>query len=403
MNTRAPLALALLMTVSAASAQFTLTDLGAAPAGSNPLSLANISSTSNLDEATFSCSSPLLVHIPFAPCTTQQLRDRESFNGVCPPKSTACADYMKRSLSGANPAGTIAAFTPPPDTKWADPSCTHIPCRLADDKPKTEDPKAETGVNDAIQGPPQMVDMPEGGPEGKMLRYPSGRVEYCFDNSCTKTSGKPMTPSEAKEYLKNEYADQKQLANSLNSGTPTNAGRNFSGMNVNDHPEETTSKDDSTQKSTPNPGGTTPSPSSNRAPNYPGSGGGSSTDDGGGQSTASSDNNPRSIGANFSDDLSRLSSGGTGGGGDSSSSGGGSASTGRGDEVVKVDGRLATEQMNNTGYTYTKIGEAAKNSDALIKGGAAAFGAESGKGRQDVDSTIGDGRYLGKIQAVSNQ
>lgn len=213
-----PLAAVLLLTATHSMAQLAL-----APTA-NRFPLGGMSSPAVLDDATFSCSSPLLVHIPYAACTEQQLEDRESFNGVCPPQSAACKDYMARSLSGANPLGTMAAYNPPDGTQWAAPGCVHIPCALAEDKKKAKDPKPEPGVNDNIQGPPQMLDMPKGGPEGKMLQYPSGRVEYCFDNSCTKTSGTPMTPSEAKKYLKEQYADQKQVANSLNGGgEPINA------------------------------------------------------------------------------------------------------------------------------------------------------------------------------------
>jgi len=393
MNIRNPLAAALLLTATQSIAQPTL----------NPTPNPNLasfygvsSSASLLDDATFSCSSPLLVHIPYAPCTSQQLRDRESFYGVCPPQSVACKDYMVRLLSGANPAGTIAAHTPPPDTEWASPTCTHIPCALKENKSgdtKKDEPNNNSEVNDAIQGPPQMVDMPEGGPQGKMLQYPSGRVEYCFDNSCSKTSGTPMTPKEAAAYLKNEYADQKQLANSINSGSPslTNAGNSISGLGMDDSGSNTPSGD--TSRTNTNTGGATPPPSERSTPNTPSAGG--TEDNSGGGMTSTGDNSPRGLGSDIGGDLGRLG----GDSGSSSSSGGGIASAGGNESIIRVNGTVAAEEAVKGGYTYTRIGAAAKGTESIIKGGAATFQSESENGRRDVDSTIGDGSNLGKIQA----
>jgi hypothetical protein len=67
-----------------------------------------------------------------------------------------------------------------------------------------------------VAGPPQVVDMPN--KDGKMLQYPDGRVEYCFDASCTKTNGTPLAPDAARSYYWNDYAEQKQMANSINGG-----------------------------------------------------------------------------------------------------------------------------------------------------------------------------------------
>ncbi len=69
-----------------------------------------------------------------------------------------------------------------------------------------------------IAGPPQMMESPYGGGEGKILKYPDGRVEYCFDNSCTKTNGTPMTPDQANSYYWHDFNDAKQMANSINGG-----------------------------------------------------------------------------------------------------------------------------------------------------------------------------------------
>lgn len=105
------------------------------------------------------------------------------------------------------PLATLAQLKPKPATakaarfaawQWASMDCQRIPCRIVDPEP---------GINDALTGPPQLM---KDGPAGMMLLYPSGRVEFCFDYACTKRSGVPMTPSEARKYLADDYAEQKR-------------------------------------------------------------------------------------------------------------------------------------------------------------------------------------------------
>lgn len=201
MNLKNPLVAALLTLSTSAAAQFL------APAQ---------------DDMLFKCST-----VPYRPCTDKELADRNAIvaAGRCPmPASDSCQKYLMRNGDTSNPFGTLAAKDPDPTDEgfeWADPSCTHIPCQIKEPAAKKSKKFAgSSGVNDSIQGPPELVDMPKGGPQGKMLKYPSGRVEYCFDDTCTKTSGKPgMTPAQARSYLRDKYADAKQEANSLNSGS----------------------------------------------------------------------------------------------------------------------------------------------------------------------------------------
>lgn len=402
MKIRNPLAAALLMTAASATAQLTSPGLGGfSPAPSNSISFA----AAPVDDIVFKCS----LVVPYRACTTAELNQREAIRarGTCPqPASKACVDYLMTQGEAAPVQLLGNQSNPSTANDEFFKKCGTVPYRLCtaeEEKQKAaweagkekEKPGSKPEVNDKIQGPPQMVDMPKGGPEGKMLQYPSGRVEYCFDNSCTKTSGKPMTPSEAQKYLKEQYADQKQLANSINSGPSlTNAGN--SGFNMNsvnpdaDVPGGAPSGGD--QGTTPNPGDTTRTPSRNNTAYTP------STDAGGGNMASSGDNSPRGLGEGIAGDQGRL-SGDTGA---SSVSGGGLAANAGGDGFIKVDGAVAKAEAAKSGYTYTRIGEAAKNSEDLIQGGAATF-TEPGAGRRDVDSTLGDKTQVGKIQSAANQ
>lgn len=401
MNIRNPLAAVLLLTASYAPAQ-PLAAYNFSGTPSNPFSMTGAAA---VDDIVFKCSRV----IPYRACTSEELTQRERIraSGTCPkPASPACVDYLMAAGEAApvqllgnqsNPSTANDDFFKKCGT------VPYRPCTEAEEKQKAaweagkdkDKQGADSGVNDNIQGPPQMVDMPEGGPQGKMLQYPSGRVEYCFDNSCTKTSGTPMTPKEAAKYLKEQYADQKQLANSINSGGgPTNASNSVSGMNVNDHddaggPADAPPADNRTANS--NPGSTNPPPSGNSIPDS-----NRSAVDNGGPVASSGNNSPRGVGEDLGGDLSRLSGGP---GSSSSSSGGGTVSTGGDEPIIKVNGTVAAAEAFKSGYTYTKIGAASKSSEALIKGGAATFNADSNNGRRDVDSTIGDGTQLGKIHA----
>lgn len=227
-----PLAAALLAAASSAPAQ----SLAAPAFGFGPQSASPFGASSGSVDMVEKCST-----VPYRACTTEELNMREARKaGTCTEKDFICQRRLMEASSQGNSAlQQLGNEGTPSGTKPFYLLCGTVPYRsctpkeekekelaAADKAPKTEEP----GVNDNIQGPPQMLDMPKGGPEGKMLQYPSGRVEYCFDNSCSKTSGKPMTPAEAKKYLKEQYADQKQIANSLNGGgEPINASRNAGG------------------------------------------------------------------------------------------------------------------------------------------------------------------------------
>lgn len=130
--TAALAAQAQLLNPQAGGSGFTLPNSGLSglggSAGSDPLN----------DDMTFKCGT-----VPYRQCTADELNRQENVKraGRCPmsPATDACASFLMRSSAngGANPAQTIAAYTPPPGQKWASPDCQRIPCALAPDDSNT--------------------------------------------------------------------------------------------------------------------------------------------------------------------------------------------------------------------------------------------------------------------------
>lgn len=156
MNIKYPLAAALLMTSAASFAEpFTLSPLGG---GGVLASLNNFSIVPQgpADDSVFTCGNS---------CTPAQKKQLDAIrqSGYCPqPATKTCTDYvMKLGVCvAANPTETIAAYTPPPDTEWASPTCTRIPCRTKSspggDNSTTVDPIVVT----ASRGNPRRAPAP---------------------------------------------------------------------------------------------------------------------------------------------------------------------------------------------------------------------------------------------------
>lgn len=400
MNIRKPLALALLMTASAASAQPFATSpqptFNFFSTNASPFSLTGSGSGDAIPDASFTCSSMENVHIPFASCTKEQLDDRKRFNGECPAKSTACKEYLQRSLSGANPAGTIAAYTPPPGQQWASPSCTHIPCLLADsptegdeivvtgrrqvsEKPRDDDfvgpvlPPNENKLPPAFDAKDFQKEIADARADSQNTivdlgdnRYgvvlEDGTVAVCGRGACN-------MPRPASEFPK--LAEQIQMATSINSG--------INSLN-NDNPNGFTAKSDKGKSA---PGGGMPPPA----------------DD---DSASSGSNGGGSLGRSFATDQANISGGG---GGDASSSGsGGGASSGDGKGYIAVK-PSEMEPVGRIKITHTAL----LKTEADINSAEKAF--TSGKNgfaapNDDTGSAAGDPpispEHLGKIQAVEN-
>lgn len=235
-----PLAAALLLCAAVTQAQ-----PFPAPSGSSTGNLLQLGGNNSFslapsgvaDDMIFKCST-----VPYRPCTTEEMNKRELIleTGRCPsPITTACTDFlMMRAGAGATQLlGNQANPSTANDDFYK--KCGTVPyrnCSPAEEKQREEwlknQSKADSqtpppgAVCDAnsctmptapVQGPPQVVNMPTGF-DGKMLQYPDGRVEYCFDDSCSKTNGTPLAPDQARSYLWNDYKDQKQMANSINGG-----------------------------------------------------------------------------------------------------------------------------------------------------------------------------------------
>lgn len=397
-----PLAAALLLIASAAAAQpfsagagsgFSLTG-----ANSSPLLLAP--GAGPIDEMVFKCSTP-----PYVQCTAAQLNLREAVrtSGKCPqPAIPACVDYLMRQSGASNPAETIAAYTPPDGMKWASPDCTHIPCKLVDDSRKSTviDGIVVTGRRYDQQpgfiGPPAplknalppafdskefqkelaaaradnqytVVDM---GDNRYGIVFDDGNVSVCGAGQCT-------MPRPASDFPK--LPEMIQAAQSLNSGA---------GSINNDNPGFTASSN----KQTPN------------LNNAGRTAGGAPADPGPG---ASASNEAREFGQQAANDSAAISgtsgSGGSGAGGTSVASGGAAAAGPGEGEVIKT----RAEALGSIEITYSRL----QKTEADIKGAAGAFdkgqmtdfAAPNAPASGRLAEPPVDEKYLGKIQASSNE
>lgn len=160
MKTRNPLAAALLLLASAASAQPYAPGAGAgfSMTGTNSAPFSMAGATAENDDMLFKCST-----VPYIACTTAQMNQRELIREtrICPrPVSAACEDYLKRNPFGPNPAETIAAYTPPPGREWASPTCQRIPCRLADEPSAPGAAPAPTPASNSYEDDPGFIGPP---------------------------------------------------------------------------------------------------------------------------------------------------------------------------------------------------------------------------------------------------
>lgn len=397
MKTLKPLAAALLLIGSSASAQllnpgagsgFSLT--GNAPA---PYSF---SLPSAVDDVVFKCGTP-----PYIPCTDVHMNKREAIRiaGRCPePAIQSCIDFLMKNSPSSNPAETIAAYTPPPGTQWASPDCTHIPCRLAD-SPGTG--ATESGLpydqQPGFIGPPappknnlppafDAKDFQKELAEARAdNQYPivdlgDNRYGVVLDNGTVSVCGRGQCtmPRPAAEFP--DLPERLQAAQSLNSGAGSINNDNPGGFSL------------SSNKQTPdlNNAGRT-------------AGGSPAVPD-----TSASDE-ARGFGEQAANDSAAIS--GTAGGlpgadsgGTSVASNGGGAAGGT-EEVIKT----RAEALGSIEITYSRL----QKTEADIKGAAGAFnsGAMTGFASPNAPAPANgrlaeppvDEKYLGKIQAASNE
>ena len=395
MNTRTPLAAALLMTASAAFAQPLATPNFAGP---NGLGGGGAGLAAPLSDGDFSCSEAKLEHIPFAPCTTAQLNNREAvkISGKCPePASNACKDFFGRLSGAGNISDPIAAYTLLPGQAWASPTCTHIPCRtvgsptgaipydqepgfIGPPAPPVDRSAAHSGESplppafDAKDFQKELADARANNedPALKIIdlgnnRYgvvgPNG-VNVCGKGQCD-IKPRPLT-----SFV--NIKDQLQAANNINSGADS----------INNGQPKGNKSAGFTAQSNPS--------------NLPGA-----SDNG------STPPSAHDVGAGIGGDQGRISKGfGTGAG----STGGAGGSDSGGDvaakdkEVIKVDGK--TLKMPD-GYTYTHLAETAavldKTATAVRKSGGV-FAAPGENADDDSKGPPITPGVLGKTQAVAN-
>lgn len=421
MNTLKPLAAAFLLLTSSASAA-TSQPFGATQSGtgggfsmtggnggySNPLSFANMSGSGPIPDASFTCSSMDNVHIPYASCTESQLSDRKRFNGECPAKSTACKEYLQRQLSGNNPAGTIAAYTPPPGQQWASPSCTHIPCRLAD-SPAEGDEIVVTGRrkeparpgDDGFIGPPL--------PPGWGAQNGNGGV-VSASNKQTPAGAPAMTEQDFQkslEAVRETHGDRVVDLGNKTYGILDEAGDGMSicGPTTCSRGKQSDHQDKIQQARAENF-------AFNNNSNTP-AGGNAGNNKTGGQTsggtpppaddTSGAPGGGGSLGREFADDQASISGSG---GGDSSSGGSGSGNTGFGDGkgyiAVKPSEVAPVGSIQITHTALLKTEAEINNTQRAFNNGQTGFAAPN----DDTGSDAGDPpispEHLGKIQAVEN-
>lgn len=421
MNTPNPLAAAFLLLASSASAAtsqpFGTTQYGTGGGFSmtsgnggysNPLSFANMSGSGPIPDASFTCSSMDNVHIPFASCTESQLADRRRFNGECPAQSTACREYLQRQLSGNNPAGTIAAFTPPPGSEWASPDCQHIPCHT-----KASAEAARKAQEAAGATPPSSQTDPLGlSPLAYGPQLPLGFNPKSVGGN-TSAPTPPMSDADFQRAFKeaqDSYGDNAidlgnksygildESGDGMSICGPTGCSRG----NQSDHQakiQQARAEQRAFNNNGDDPGGTTPPPGGNKAGGQVAGG-----TPGGDDDSPSPSIGGNSLGRGFNDDQNSIA--GTGGGGGDSASGssgdGGFKGDGKGYIAVKPSEVQAVGSIQITHTALLKTESDINNAQRSFSSGQNGFAAPN----DDRGSAAGDPpispEHLGKIQAVAN-
>ncbi len=411
MKTLKPLAAAFLLLASSASAQL----LNPAPAGggfsltsgnggnSNLLSFANTNGSGPIPDASFTCSSMENVHIPFASCTKEQLDDRKRFNGECSAKSTACKEYLQRTLSGANPAGTIAAYTPPPGREWASPTCQRVPCALAD-----EPEEIVVTAPRSTPGPTPRPDLPYDQQPGFIGPPSPFNTPVGANNAGITTGPNPPAPNFDRAFAdaKKEHGDKAiDLGNKTygilddKDGTITVVGPNGSvKKDQSEYRDKIQQARAEANNYTGTSGGGTPPPSSNKTGGQNSGGTAPPANDDSGSSGGGG-----SLGRSFASDQASISGAGADGDSSGGSSGGGaSTGDGKGYIAVKPSEMQAVGSIQITHTALLKTEADIISAQKAFTNGQTGFAAPN----DDTGSAAGDPpispEHLGKIQAVEN-
>ncbi len=268
-------------------------------------------------------------------------------SGVCLPNDTHCQKDFMTGPGADSQTETIAAYNPPAETQWASPDCQHVPCALKDNDP-IKPFKDSAELKKAIDEQKKLT------PDAKIIDMGDGRYAMDLGNGKVTLGGTSdgvngissmPRPMSAVPGLKEKFAAQeakdtaqaeqnKELADKSNAmwdgssggGTSANPGKGAKGTGE-------------------------------RAVDLP--------------SKSAALPSARDLGAEFAADQGDLMKG-FGAEPVSDNAAGDMAEAGN-EKIIKIKGSDAQAQAAQTNYTYTKINEAAQNSDRIIKGGAATF------------------------------
>lgn len=409
-NRATPLAAALILAASAASAQLLQTTgsgTGLNLGSTNNSPFAPTSPANTDPDWIFKCSTP-----PYLPCTPAEIlrRDAVKTSQKCPtvPATAKCMDFVMRN-GDSNPMANYSAQTPPEGYKWSSPDCQRIPCRIDPVNPTTPNQQApsqspaqdsgqEYGVTGGLIGPPCPPDICK--TEGPQPFQDDASFKAAMAVQEAATPGKVIdlgNRSYAYDVGDGTYALGGQINGRPVSGRP-NLPEAIPGLQaaiekkaIADKLAAETRKADENMFTGTSAGG-----DQNRTATPPGGG----RDDG-----ASVDGVQRQLGGGRGSGGPGVAS--TGGG--SGSSGGGAGSTGGGADVIKVAG--SSIKLGEIETTFVRN----QNMEKLINGAAKNY--KSGQmtnfvdGSGQVGGTVNgrqadppvDAKYLGKQQWAAQE
>lgn len=276
-------------------------------------------------------------------------------SGVCLPNDTQCQNGFMTGPGAGNPTQTIAAYTPPAGKEWASKDCQHISCALKDDdpiKPFKDSTGRKTELKKAMDEQKKLT------PDAKIIDMGDGRYAMDLGNGTVTLGGtsdgvngvssmpRPMSAvpglkekfaaQDAKDKTQAEVADKSKAMWDASSG----GGTTQPTASATDANPQKGAKG-AAERSTDLPDKSAAPPSA------------------------------RDLGAEFAGDQGDM----MGGFGAESASDEAPGNVAGNDDrgVIKIAGRDAQAQADSRTYTYTKIKEAAEESDRIITGGAATF------------------------------
>ena len=291
-----------------------------------------------------------------------------------------------------------------PDVQWADPKCNFIPCNTVD---SAKSGKAQAALEKRIADQKRLtpddtiVDMGNGKDFGIISTDAKGNKMISIDNGSSCGLAQPMSEDEVKKFAPQIAKDEARKADKAQMDTSINGDKN--GMKINA---------DNTQKGAATPPTPAGAPSDTPSSGYQdgasvvrglggnSSGGDSSGGDSSGGDTAGGD-------SSGGGGMAGADAGGTSGGASGSIGEGGtsgkSGGEGGGKKAIAYSGVKAKQEADaKPGYEFLGVRAAAEGSVGIGAGVKAAFNEGANAARPNVDDTYGDGKDVGKTQALAN-